>query len=433
MENAYGPASEHAAAVAIELRQRTHKPDETLHTLRDDIYEKVFIAYANRSAAEQDVIGVEIFTNAIQDVGIIQRLLEERPHKLAKAYEIAYRFEATRRTAASLIQFRSTKSWHIPEHRSRTAMVCDGAVLREEEDRNSMSEVVAEQSYVNHKFQPAQHKFKGGEMRVRQPLMTLLVLTVFSTSAFQLSLILHLSLQFMAVSWNFKHAVEALMFYAVRVSIPTNLWLRIFYCSHIVPVKKAPLIWLKKNIKVTMYFLLISTKIYFLVYLVLEFLMAYGIFSTQNSPEVNNTIVNGSVAPIWPTFQLSQFLDTLDTLTMLMALLSLSVMLTVTGATGRYLYKHVKKMTKSGTPFQSQLLQNQVRVTITSLVQGFLYLLCSAGIFIDVYCAYQKVIFDRDIIWMLFDLYSLATTLNLGVGQTLLRQRVAQLCQKAGH
>ncbi|KAL6474176.1 hypothetical protein MHYP_G00177370 [Metynnis hypsauchen] len=63
MENAYGPASEHAVAVAIELRQRTHKPDETLHTLWNDIHEKVSIAYTNPSAAEQDVIGVEIFTN----------------------------------------------------------------------------------------------------------------------------------------------------------------------------------------------------------------------------------------------------------------------------------------------------------------------------------------------------------------------------------
>ena len=39
IETAYGPRSEHAAAIGIELRQRVRGQNEALHLLRDDIYE----------------------------------------------------------------------------------------------------------------------------------------------------------------------------------------------------------------------------------------------------------------------------------------------------------------------------------------------------------------------------------------------------------
>ena len=38
MENAYGSSSEHAAAVAIELRERVRKLGEALHALGNNIY-----------------------------------------------------------------------------------------------------------------------------------------------------------------------------------------------------------------------------------------------------------------------------------------------------------------------------------------------------------------------------------------------------------
>ncbi|KAI9536884.1 hypothetical protein NQZ68_030106 [Dissostichus eleginoides] len=91
LETAYGPSSEQAAAVAIELRQRVRKTGEALHVLRDDIYGKVSVAYSNRNETEQDVIGVEVFTNALGDAEIVQKLLEQRPRTLAQAYDIARR------------------------------------------------------------------------------------------------------------------------------------------------------------------------------------------------------------------------------------------------------------------------------------------------------------------------------------------------------
>lgn len=48
-------SSEHAAAVAIQLRQRVRRPGEVLHVLRDDIYERVAVAHSDRTEAEQDL------------------------------------------------------------------------------------------------------------------------------------------------------------------------------------------------------------------------------------------------------------------------------------------------------------------------------------------------------------------------------------------
>ena len=123
MEAAYGPCSEHAAAVGIELRQRTRQPSESLHTLRDDIYERVSIAYADRGEMEQDAISVEIFTNALADAELVQKLLEEKPRTLARAYDIARRYEATRRAARTVTQLMRSGATGSAEQRTRAATV----------------------------------------------------------------------------------------------------------------------------------------------------------------------------------------------------------------------------------------------------------------------------------------------------------------------
>ncbi len=122
VEAAYGPSSEHAAAIGIELRQKVRRAGEPLHVLRDEIYEKVSIAYADRSEREQDSISVEVFTNAMGDADIVQRLLEERPRTLARAYEIAHRYETTRRTATSVTQLMQSAIRPM-ERRTRAAAV----------------------------------------------------------------------------------------------------------------------------------------------------------------------------------------------------------------------------------------------------------------------------------------------------------------------
>ncbi|KAI5094414.1 taste receptor, type 2, member 201, tandem duplicate 1, partial [Silurus meridionalis] len=268
----------------------------------------------------------------------------------------------------------------------------------------------------------------GQTINIKQPLSTLLVLMIFCTSLFQVSLILHLSLGISVASWNFKHAAQVFMFYAVRVSIPTTLWLNICYCIQIVPSRMTFFTWLKRNIRIVVYLFVIFTKIYFLVYFILEYISVYGL--TLDTFGVNSTAEYSEGIDGASRIQLNQFLDVLDAVTMALVFMALTAMLGVTSTTVCYLYQHIKKMTASGTSIHSQVLRNQVRVTITGVVQGLLYLLCSMGMFLDLYCTYHKYKCDWNVLWTIFCVYSLAATLNLGVGQSQFRQRIAQLWRK---
>lgn len=118
----YGPSSEHAAAISIELRKRVRKQGESLHALRDDIYEKVSIVYADRTEEEQDAISVEVFTNAMGDADLVRRLLEKHPRTLARAFEVAHRYEATKRAANSVIRLIRADE-RTTERRTRAAPV----------------------------------------------------------------------------------------------------------------------------------------------------------------------------------------------------------------------------------------------------------------------------------------------------------------------
>ncbi|XP_062374552.1 uncharacterized protein LOC134062534 isoform X1 [Sardina pilchardus] len=141
VEMAYGPSSEHAAAVAIELRQRVRKPGESLHILRDDIYEKVSVAYSDRTEREQDAIGVEVFTHAMGDREIVQKLLEKRPHTLAQAYDIARRYETTKRAASHVTSLTQAGARGLSERKPCTAVVREGDERREMDIVRAVPEV----------------------------------------------------------------------------------------------------------------------------------------------------------------------------------------------------------------------------------------------------------------------------------------------------
>ncbi|KAJ8369381.1 hypothetical protein SKAU_G00094090 [Synaphobranchus kaupii] len=88
METAYGPSSEHAAAVAIKLRQRVRK---------------------------------------LGDAEIVQKLLEQRPHTLAQAYDIARRYETTKRAASYVTSLMHSGAHNMAERRPRAAVIREGA------------------------------------------------------------------------------------------------------------------------------------------------------------------------------------------------------------------------------------------------------------------------------------------------------------------
>ncbi|KAG7331715.1 hypothetical protein KOW79_005684 [Hemibagrus wyckioides] len=184
----------------------------------------------------------------------------------------------------------------------------------------------------------------------------------------QVSQILYLSLEVSAVSPELKQSMSVFMYYTIRVSMPTTLWLNIFYCTQIVPGRNAFFTWFKRNIRIIVYLIIIFTKIFFLFTFILEFLLSYG--QPSKISEGNSTIKSSADIIGTARVKLSEILGTMDVLTTVLIFLGLTTMLIVNGATVCYLYRHIKKMTKSGKSMNSQVLQNQVRVTITGLIQG---------------------------------------------------------------
>ncbi|KAG1925231.1 thy-1 membrane glycoprotein [Pimephales promelas] len=167
LETAYGPSSDHAAVVAVELRQRVRKSGEALHVFRDDIYEKVSIAYGDWSEAEQDAIAVEVFTNGLGDAELVQRLLEKRPATLAKAYEIDHRHDTTKRAASYVTSIMQPGARNLIERRPRAA------VVRERDKNETVITTTSAVSPSPNHFVPRtpakvlkQHKnFKRGDIR----------------------------------------------------------------------------------------------------------------------------------------------------------------------------------------------------------------------------------------------------------------------------
>lgn len=99
------------------------------------------MAYSDRTETEQDTIGVEVFTNAIGDAEIVQKLLEQRPRTIAQAYDIAHRYETTKRAALHVTNLMHSGARCIPEWRSRAAVIRQGP--EEEEVETTATLLVA--------------------------------------------------------------------------------------------------------------------------------------------------------------------------------------------------------------------------------------------------------------------------------------------------
>lgn len=258
---------------------------------------------------------------------------------------------------------------------------------------------------------------------------------VYCSSLFQSGLIVHLSLYLKNASWRVKNFADAFVYCAIRISFPATLWLNIFYCLQIVPVGNIFLLrLLKNNLKFVIYSSIVITMLFYLLYGAIE--IVYLVFVQDNAAGVNITIGNILNNNITGSMSMDEIimasLGIMDQLSMAVNFLGLIMMLSSTGATVCYLYQHIKKMASNGTNIQSQPLQNQIRVTITGILQGCLYLICSTAIFLDLYCTYERLQCDRNNLWLIFSFYSVSTTINFGVGQSLFRTQVARLLEKAG-
>ena len=100
-------------------------------------------------------------------------------------------------------------------------------------------------------------------------------------------------------------------------------------------------------------------------------------------------------------------------------------------ATAHYLNKHTKSLSASDQSLSNPQLHSQIRVTVTGILQGVICFLYVMWNLLDVmsYFLSPFFYFDTNITSAVDNLYTLGTTVNLGVGQT---QGKASACLEGG-
>ncbi|XP_076603686.1 uncharacterized protein LOC143330810 [Chaetodon auriga] len=157
------------------------------------------------------------------------------------------------------------------------------------------------------------------------------------------------------------------------VCMTCSVWLNFYYYIQIVPSRRAFLVWLKKNIRPVIFIAVFLDGPFFFI-----------------SSAV-------TVADIFSTF--------------------------------RYLRGHIRRVAQDGSRFSTPRVQSQMRVTITGVSQGVLYLLYSTFYLFDSF-AYNLSSRMALSLWVSFtvtSVYISGTTVNLGIGQTTFRKRAAEV------
>ncbi|CAL8371051.1 unnamed protein product [Arctogadus glacialis] len=187
------------------------------------------------------------------------------------------------------------------------------------------------------------------------------------------------------------------------------LWLMFYYYIMIVPSQRALFLWVKKNIKSVIYIMMILDRLFFLGDALFQifFFMDFSRFHNGKEYVYNKIVI------------------ALDSIVIIYTFFLLFVTMISCFATANYLNKHVKSLSASGGFLNNPRLHSQIRVAVTGIAQGVLCFLCA--IWSLVYVMSYSFYFDYYIPITLIMLAMLGSNVNLGVGQTLFRERAVHV------
>uniref|UniRef100_A0A674DPV1 Taste receptor type 2 n=1 Tax=Salmo trutta TaxID=8032 RepID=A0A674DPV1_SALTR len=218
------------------------------------------------------------------------------------------------------------------------------------------------------------------------------------------------------------------------VLMSTSVWLNFFYYTQIVPAQRALYTWVKRNIKSIIYWGLFGDRMFFMFQFAVR---AAGEFYSSGEGPINSTGFTSTYATPkdYAAFLKDVLLDTSTAslfLEMIYVFFCLCVMVGSSCATVCYLHRHMKSMKESGSPFSSPRLHSQMRVTIAGILQGIIFFFTAVWVLIHYLSnVLSSTYFDDKTLYTVISLYMFGTTLNLGIGQAVFRQRAADIWLKA--
>uniref|UniRef100_A0A673XSJ5 Taste receptor type 2 n=1 Tax=Salmo trutta TaxID=8032 RepID=A0A673XSJ5_SALTR len=230
------------------------------------------------------------------------------------------------------------------------------------------------------------------------------------------------------------YAAYLIMVYMAATSMSTSVWLNFFYYTQIVPAQRALFTWVKRNIKSIIYWGLFGDRMFFMFQFAVR---AAGEFYSSGEGPTNSTGFTStySTPKDDAAFLKDVLLDASTAslfLEMIYVFFCLCVMVGSSCATVCYLHRHMKSMKESGSPFSSPRLHSQMRVTIAGILQGIIFFFTAVWILIHYLSnVLSSTYFDDKTLYTVISLYMFGTTLNLGIGQVVFRERAADIWLKA--
>ena len=209
-----------------------------------------------------------------------------------------------------------------------------------------------------------------------------------------------------------------LLFY-VHQSMAPSVWLNFYYYIQIVPSQRALLTWVKRNIRSVIYTVLLLDVVLFLfcaaTYALNEIYRELTV--------VNSTRTEGHSDKLYFISEVNFYVVKLHSLGCLF------IMMFSSFSTAHYLHRHIRSVAKGGSSISSGRIRRQVGVTISGIFQGLLYFLYGTYYFFDSFFGQfsNHVIISGQISFTVTSLYITGTTVNLGIGQTMFRQRAADV------
>lgn len=268
--------------------------------------------------------------------------------------------------------------------------------------------------------------------KIKHPLRLLLGTVVCCTITFLVSNVV----QFLVQTSNRTVILTtyAVYLFSTSTSMTSCVWLNFFYYTQIVPAKRIIWIWIKKNIKSIIYCIWLVEKM-LSVFVIIAFVQFNITLSNVipdliglNSTDIYETVYS-EMHSGWKIMCKGAFV-----ITLVHYIVCLCIMVVSSGSTVVYLCRHMQRMVSNGQPLSCPRFQSHVRVTINGLLQGALYVFC-------VVWSLHEHFFVNILTWNFYpqtidhvtvlNWYMVGTTLNLGVGQGVFRQRAADMLLRA--
>lgn len=264
----------------------------------------------------------------------------------------------------------------------------------------------------------------------KQPLKLLLWTMVCCTLSFQASVLVLFFL--VNGSIGFMMSIFGMFLFSLSTNMTTAVWLNFFYFIQIVPLKSPVFLWIKRNHKATIYCIWVVEKLIVGITVSSIVLFDISVFSHISDLMSINTTVTGDIV----FNKLPSHLINLAQATLIMNEVYFTICLFTMSlsslSTAIYLSRHLRQMAFKVR--SCSLFRSQVRVTVTGILQEALYVLLATWT-LSHYMFYDIV--AGPIAYMtlanisIINFYMMGTSVNLGMGQAVFRQRAVDLWHRA--